>query len=154
MHQLNVFQVLVSLTLLVQKANQTDSFGILGGWDFTAVVFWLLCVGRGFLCSLIIKVFDSVVKGLADVAAMVGVFALQITFDQKPVDGPIAGLQVVLLLSVLCFFVGRQMAAELTSARDVAKRAIVRSESGDGLDKHIKSDTSTSSTSASSKTRP
>jgi len=124
MLQLNLFQVIVSLGLLAHRMHNGDIKGALDGWDFSIVGFWMLCVGRGLLCSAVIKEFDSGGKGLSDIAAMIGVFILQIVVDGKTIDRPTAGLQLVLLMSVLCYFVGRHMAGELAVAKaGVAKRA-------------------------------
>jgi drug/metabolite transporter (DMT)-like permease len=66
-----------------------------------------LVVSRGLLTSLVLKKFDSVIKGLVDVASIVYCALLQLLFDGLTMDRTTAGLQFVVLMSIVQYFLLR-----------------------------------------------
>jgi len=121
-HHLNFFGGVASFGLYA--LNVGINFGkLLEGWNLGTLGYLMLCVTRGAMCPVVLKFFDSVVKGLTDIAAMVCVCILQIVVDRKPIDWPTAGLQLVLLLSVAMYLSARRLAAEANMAKDEVKAA-------------------------------
>jgi len=122
LHHLNFFGGVASFGLYA--LNVGINFGkLLEGWNLGTLGYLMLCVTRGAMCPVVLKFFDSVVKGLTDIAAMVCVCILQIVVDRKPIDWPTAGLQLVLLLSVAMYLSARRLAAEANMAKDEVKAA-------------------------------
>jgi len=122
LHHLNFFGGVASFGLYAFRVG--TNFGkLLEGWNLGTLGYLMLCVSRGVMCPVVLKFFDSVVKGLTDIAAMVCVCILQIAVDGKPIHGPTVGLQLVLVLSVAMYLSARSLAAEADMAKEEVKAA-------------------------------
>jgi len=125
LHQLNMCGAATTLCLRVYSSGSLSFAGLFDGWTVGVVFFWALCVARGVMCSVIIIVFDSVVKGIADITAMICVCVLQVVVDNAEMDVNRAGLQLMLVLSIAVYLSARRLRTDAEAIRQSSKESTI-----------------------------